>query len=324
VSLRVDDEVVQEALRKLASPDEHDRNQALLILGWQGDYQVIDTIITVLENDPLASVRANAAVSLGQLGSKKALKSLIKALNDKNETVRGMVAYSLGMLKEKESIPHLTENLLTEDSSDAKIAAAEALRDIGEIESLKALAQAIVREENDKVKNEIKKAYRDLASHLEYEKSDSLIEKEQLILEERQEDIINEEQHEQNEPEHEEDKDYYILEADSDEGAINKLLEEKMAEVQEEDILELVEELPNLFEYAIDQEKISINFLTEYFSCDIYTIIEAIARLNNQEIIKAEIEKTTSSVIIHKPNQKLSKKAKSKIKLLRKKKGFDW
>lgn len=113
---------------------------------WKLDYdelnQVTDILIGALEKDEDADVRYDAARTLQDLRSERAVPSLIKGVaNDRDWRVKSACAGALGKTKDKRGIKHL-KNLFIEDTTIeatwARKRAAWALGDIGEnaIESL--------------------------------------------------------------------------------------------------------------------------------------------------------------------------------------------
>src|SRR5688500_10402846 len=59
--------------------------------------------------------RIAAVAGLGRLNDKKAMKSLVNALRDKNATVRAVAALSLGKLGHRAALPALREACSDED-----------------------------------------------------------------------------------------------------------------------------------------------------------------------------------------------------------------
>jgi hypothetical protein len=63
----------------------------------------VEELTKALLEDPNYKVRVQAALVLGRLGDKKALPSLIKALDDGNKTVRAIAAQALGQLADHDA-----------------------------------------------------------------------------------------------------------------------------------------------------------------------------------------------------------------------------
>lgn len=76
----------------------------------------VDELCRSLTSDPSWRVRLQAAVVLGKLRDGRSVPSLLRALNDENETVRGLSAQVLGDLGDASAIAAL-ENLKKRDAS---------------------------------------------------------------------------------------------------------------------------------------------------------------------------------------------------------------
>jgi HEAT repeat protein len=107
------------------------------------DYQ--DDIVAVLENDPNPNVRAAAAKTLGRLGYKGALNSLLSALND-DEWVAFSALEALAHLGMEESAGPVSA-LLDSRSETLRFAAAETLGRISSRQSVDALTAHFRRTE---------------------------------------------------------------------------------------------------------------------------------------------------------------------------------
>lgn len=89
---------------------------------------LVEHFIKMLKNrDP--SLRMNAAIALGTLGDKRAIKHLIQALKDSSPKVRRAAAIALGILGANEAVKYLVERL-DDENADVVIASLEALRDL--------------------------------------------------------------------------------------------------------------------------------------------------------------------------------------------------
>lgn len=75
------------------------------------DKATVTPLITVLESDPRLTARENAAWALGQIGDKKAIQPLIKALEDPETRVRLRSVSALKRLKAREATRDLVERV---------------------------------------------------------------------------------------------------------------------------------------------------------------------------------------------------------------------
>jgi HEAT repeat protein len=90
--------------------------------------KTVDDWLKDLESS-LAGVRSHAAWQLGQLGERRAVPALIKALQiDENEDVRWTAAWALGELGDPSAIPALEAASEDDESDDVRNRAWEALR----------------------------------------------------------------------------------------------------------------------------------------------------------------------------------------------------
>jgi HEAT repeat protein len=293
---------LSDTLNQLSDPKETIRSQAALSLGWIGNEQVVDPLINALKNDPSPKVRANAAMSLGQINSDKAKLPLIESLEDTDPFVRGIVIYSVGLMKIAEAYDSLIEILEIDLDKEARMAAAEALAQLGEEKAIKHLILAFALENEDAVKREIRAAIDYLANKFNVaniEEQIKLEEKKQITLE------IREQEKKRNE----------ILES------IKKGEIEKQ---RKEIINNISEELPKMLEYAIHNEEISFDILCDRFGCDDFTFELALTQLLDKRIINIKINPATRSFTVFKPHSDLSEDAQEKLKLIRRKFGINW
>lgn len=79
-------------------------------------------------------------------------KALIKALNDEKATVRSDAALKLGELKAKEAVKPLLKMLKTDKSSNVRIVAAVALLKIGDETSLPEIKKLAEKDQNQTVR----------------------------------------------------------------------------------------------------------------------------------------------------------------------------
>lgn len=81
--------------------------------------------------DPDATVRGEAALSLGKLRSRRSSKLLIAALGDRDEHVRGSAAYALGLIGDKANAASLRP-LLNDSHAFVRAVTAESLQLLGD------------------------------------------------------------------------------------------------------------------------------------------------------------------------------------------------
>jgi hypothetical protein len=81
----------------------------LLLLAGPARADRVDVLCRSLTSDPSWRVRLQAAVVLGKLRDGRAVPSLLRALNDENETVRGLSAQVLGDLGDTSAIAALEQ-----------------------------------------------------------------------------------------------------------------------------------------------------------------------------------------------------------------------
>ena len=293
---------IKEALDQLQDPKEVVRSQAALSLGWIGDVIVINPLINALETDSSSKVRANAAMSLGQLKNEKAINPLISALKDKDSFVRGIVIYSLGLMKAKEALGSLINVLEKDEDKEARMAAAESLAQLGEQQSIEFLIRAYATEPEIAVKNEIKVSLNRLATIFKVNNIEEQIKQEMdkhRSLSIRKEEEIK--------------KELLTVLQNNDFENRRKII-----------INTIIEEIPKMLEYAIHNEQILFDPLCNRFNCDDFTLELALAKLQENKIVKIKVNATNRSITVFKPNADLSVEAQEKLKLIRKKFGINW
>jgi HEAT repeat protein len=119
----------------LTAPDWKTRWQTCQTLGEIGDKRAVRALIRALD-DSNQWVRIVAAEALGHVGDQRATQTLILALNDDSIWVRRAGVVALGQIGDKEAIPPLMNRLLDPPSNewpeDLRDAIAQALGAIGE------------------------------------------------------------------------------------------------------------------------------------------------------------------------------------------------
>ena len=146
----------------LRDRDEFVRREAAYALGFTRSHVGVAELIRLLEADKQASVRAAAAVALGQIGDPSAATALAGALArrlpargllaritrrrvEEDEFVRRASAVSLGQLRSREAVPVLITTLSDERApADVRREAARALGLIGDPSAEAALRAAVI------------------------------------------------------------------------------------------------------------------------------------------------------------------------------------
>jgi HEAT repeat protein len=145
----------------LADPDEFVRREAAYALELARSPDAVPALITLVESDKKPSVRAAAAVALGQIGDRRAVAALSAALSrlvpasgffgravrrkvEEDEFVRRASAVSLGQIGAREGVPALVEALSNEKTpGDIRREAARALGLVGDSSAVPALRSAL-------------------------------------------------------------------------------------------------------------------------------------------------------------------------------------
>ncbi|MBI2876517.1 MAG: lipopolysaccharide transport periplasmic protein LptA [Candidatus Tectomicrobia bacterium] len=120
---------VESLIRTLSDGNLQARRKAAMSLGEMGDKRAVDPLIRVLK-DSDHHLRWNAAQALGKLGDKRAVPSLIETLQDDSEMVREDAASALGMLGDKKALVPLTRMAEGDRSDSVRRAAQSALKRI--------------------------------------------------------------------------------------------------------------------------------------------------------------------------------------------------
>ena len=117
-------------LVRCQDPDERVRRAAIEHLPFLQDERVVDTLVHSLHHET-ARVRASAASAIGHVDSPRVRPLLISALDDEDSWVRYFAARALGTRKFGESVDTLERVVQTDTSTHVRIAALEALGQIG-------------------------------------------------------------------------------------------------------------------------------------------------------------------------------------------------
>ncbi|HUT81672.1 MAG TPA: HEAT repeat domain-containing protein [Candidatus Bathyarchaeia archaeon] len=305
---------IQETIEQLKDSDEKIRSQAALSLGWIGDKEVIPHLIESMQKDYSARVRANAALSLGQLNDKKAVSPLIISLADEDAFVRGMVIYSLGLMKAKEALDALINVLENDSDREARMAAAEALAQVGVEKVIPVLVRSFVHDPEETVRNEAKHSLDNLGKKLHISDIDELIEEEKS----------KEKFPQQLEANREEIHKPIIVDDLERKKFLDSMHQQEISHKRDELIEYMSDELPKLLDYAIHNEVISFDKLCERFNCDDFTLELALTKLAENNIIDVSVNPTERNFTVYKSHANLSEEAIIKLKLIRKKFGIDF
>ncbi len=149
-------EDIKKIIDYLSDPLPAIRTSAVQESGKQKIREAFDKIIYLLENDESPLVRDNAAFALGELGDKRAVPFLIKALKDPDEWVRKSATKALGILKSKEAFDAIAE-CLNDSSPSVRRTAARSLAQLGDRRAIK-LIEPLLSDENVLVKKYAKDA----------------------------------------------------------------------------------------------------------------------------------------------------------------------
>ncbi|HZT57293.1 MAG TPA: HEAT repeat domain-containing protein [Pyrinomonadaceae bacterium] len=155
------EEAAKLILPLLGDRDEFVRREAAYALGLARSADAVPGLITLVESDKKPSVRAAAAVALGQTGDARAVGPLSAALSrrvpasgffsratrrkvEEDEFVRRASAVSLGQIGSREGVPALVEALSNEKTpDDIRREAARALGLIGDAAAIPALRSVL-------------------------------------------------------------------------------------------------------------------------------------------------------------------------------------
>jgi HEAT repeat protein len=102
-----------------------------------------DTLAQQLATSRDANTRAWAAEILGQLGSPRAVGTLLNALGDINDQVRARAAGALGKLQDRQSVPQLIHLMLSDPVPFVRIQSVRALGAIGDQRALHHLIDSL-------------------------------------------------------------------------------------------------------------------------------------------------------------------------------------
>jgi HEAT repeat protein len=133
----------------MKSPDPHIRRYALFMLGSERDPENIGILVAAL-GDPDKGVRAQAAVSLGEMGV-PAEETLVRLIANQDWKIRYRAAEALGMIPGKRGVPALV-NALGDEKDHVRYMAAKSLGIRGDGRAVAPLT-ACLNDENEYVRN---------------------------------------------------------------------------------------------------------------------------------------------------------------------------
>jgi HEAT repeat protein len=136
------------------------RREVAYALGQTRSRAAVQGLIAALETDKEASVRAAAAIALGQIGDSSAVPVLVQTFSrrrapggflnritrqrEENEFVRRSAIHALGQIGDSSALPDLIEALTSERAeADVRREAAQALGQIGDPAAIPALRGAL-------------------------------------------------------------------------------------------------------------------------------------------------------------------------------------
>ena len=128
--------------RAIEDADSHVRETAIRAIGELGSEQAIPLVTQILTNEPIASVREMAVMSvLGKLDSEAAILELLRATQDTEHNASEMAVYYLEKMNHDIVIPALTKALKNIDASLRK-GAAKLLGKLGDERTIPNLFEA--------------------------------------------------------------------------------------------------------------------------------------------------------------------------------------
>jgi HEAT repeat protein len=129
--------------------------EAAIALGNIGDRRAVDALLKALE-DRDSFVRQYAARALGQIGDIRAVEPLIVALHNKdNDSVQESAARALGKIRDSRALRHLVATLNDRKADETlRTAAATALGDLGDRSAVKTLITTLGRWDGSRIHQE--------------------------------------------------------------------------------------------------------------------------------------------------------------------------
>jgi HEAT repeat protein len=137
------DKIINDLISDLTTDDSSVRGSAADSLGRIGSEKAIKPLLKALNDESYVGWRATYA--LGRIGSEKAIEPLLKALNDENGFVRRRTTYALGRIGSEKAIEPLLK-ALNDENGFVRGSAAEALGSIGSEKAIKPLIKVLTDE----------------------------------------------------------------------------------------------------------------------------------------------------------------------------------
>jgi len=138
-----------------SAENTHARVNAIMALGKIRDTRAVKPIIKVLEQE-YSNIRETAVTALGDIGDTRALKPLIKTLQDENPNVRTAAATALGAMTDSQLIRPLTKVLgkayQKEKNPDVQKSIIIALGNLGDERATKIFVHALKNDNDAKVR----------------------------------------------------------------------------------------------------------------------------------------------------------------------------
>jgi HEAT repeat protein len=129
-ALRIGPSAIPALNRAVHHPDDGVRSTAVAVLGLQRAIDAVPTLIRVLADDDVSTVRGHAARALGHIGDPRPVTALIRAACDDPENA-GFAAAALGELGDPTAVETLT-SLVRDQHHDIATAAATSLARCGD------------------------------------------------------------------------------------------------------------------------------------------------------------------------------------------------
>lgn len=138
---------VSTLIKVLRDSDPMVRAEAAKSLGTLGSRQAVMPLLRTLEQDEDSEVRKSAIYALGIIGDLKAFDAIVQKLNDPNEQVdvRGMAAESLSDFRDEFAVPPLIQ-ALSDESPEIRYWAVYALGQLQDKKAIPFLQEIITKD----------------------------------------------------------------------------------------------------------------------------------------------------------------------------------
>ncbi len=136
---------IEKQRTRLSSAEGEERRDAVVRLGSMHHPEASRLAVSALK-DPLATVRATAAMAILSLRAEDSAANLIPLLADKDEFVRREAAYALGKTRNPTAMSFLVDRLLTDKKDEVRGAAAVALGEIKDTGAVSPLVSVLGRQ----------------------------------------------------------------------------------------------------------------------------------------------------------------------------------